>query len=109
VRQLAELYQATIVLKGAGTLVCKPGGTPWLNRTGNPGMASGGTGDVLAGIITALWTQTPDALLAACTGVWAHGTAGDWAAISKGQTSLTATTLTQYLPEAFQMLTTDHS
>jgi NAD(P)H-hydrate epimerase len=109
VRQLAELYQATIVLKGAGTLVCKPGGTPWLNRTGNPGMATGGTGDVLAGMIAALWTQTSDALLAACTGVWAHGTAGDRAAISKGQTSLTATTLTQYLPEAFQILTTGHS
>jgi NAD(P)H-hydrate epimerase len=108
VRQLADHYQATVVLKGSGTLVCKPGCIPWLNRTGNPGMASGGTGDVLAGMIAALWTQTPDALLAACTGVWAHGTAGDRAAISKGQTSLTATTLTQHLPEAFQMLTTGH-
>lgn len=109
VRQIANHYQATVVLKGAGTLVCKPGGVPWLNRTGNPGMASGGTGDVLAGMIATLWTQTADALLAACTGVWAHGTAGDRAAISMGQTSLTATTLTQHLPEAFQMLTTGHS
>jgi len=108
VRQLADHYQATVVLKGAGTLVCKPGGIPWLNRTGNPGMASGGTGDVLAGMIAALWTQTSDALLAACTAVWAHGTAGDRAALSKGQTALTATTLATHLPEAFHILTTGH-
>ncbi len=108
VRQLADHYQATVVLKGAGTLVCKPDGVPWLNRTGNPGMASGGTGDVLAGMITALWTQTSDALLAACTSVWVHGTAGDRAALSKGQTSLTATTLATHLPDAFHVLTTGH-
>jgi ADP-dependent NAD(P)H-hydrate dehydratase / NAD(P)H-hydrate epimerase len=106
VRKLADHYQATVVLKGAGTLVCKPEGTPWLNRTGNPGMASAGMGDVLAGIIGARWAQIPDASVAACMGVWVHGTAGDLAALKQGQTSLTATTLVQNLPEAFQMLTT---
>ena len=104
VRQLADHYQATVVLKGAGTLVCKPGGTPWLNRTGNPGMASGGMGDLLAGMIAALWTQTSDAAQAACTAVWAHGTAGDLFAIPHGHTSLTATALAKHLPEAFHML-----
>jgi len=108
VRQLADRYQATVVLKGSGTLVCNPGGTPWLNRTGNPGMASGGMGDLLAGMIAALWTQTADAARAACTGVWAHGTAGDQAALAQGQTSLTATTLAQHVAEAFQMLPTGH-
>jgi len=106
VRKLADHYQATVVLKGAGTLVCKPEGTPWLNRTGNPGMASAGMGDVLAGIIGSRWAQVPDASVAACMGVWVHGTAGDLAVLKQGQTSLTATTLVQNLPEAFQMLTT---
>jgi hydroxyethylthiazole kinase-like uncharacterized protein yjeF len=104
VRKLADHYQATVVLKGAGTLVCKPEGTPWLNRTGNPGMASAGMGDVLAGIIGARWLQSPDASVAACMGVWTHGTAGDLAALKQGQTSLTATTLVQNIPDAFQNL-----
>jgi len=104
VRKLADHYQATVVLKGAGTLVCKPGGTPWLNRTGNPGMASAGMGDVLAGVIAARWVQLPDALSAACMGVWAHGTAGDLSALKQGQTSLTATTLAQNLPDVFQKI-----
>jgi len=107
VRTLADHYQATVVLKGAGTLVCKPEGAPWLNRTGNPGMASGGMGDLLAGIIGARWAQAPDALAAACMGVWVHGTAGDIAALKQGQPSLTATTLAQNLPDAFQRLTSD--
>ena len=76
----------------------------WINRTGNPGMATGGTGDVLAGMIAALWARGGDGIHAATTAVWAHGTAGDLAAIAHGQTSLTATTLAQYLPMAFQML-----
>jgi NAD(P)H-hydrate epimerase len=106
VRQLADHYQATVVLKGSGSLVCRPEGAPWLNRTGNPGMASAGTGDVLAGVIGARWALGPDAGAAACIGVWAHGTAGDIAALKQGQTSLTATTLAQNLPDAFQKLST---
>jgi NAD(P)H-hydrate epimerase len=76
----------------------------WLNHTGNPGMATGGTGDVLTGMIGALWARGGDALQAAATAVWAHGTAGDLAAIAHSRTSLTATTLAQYLPPAFKVL-----
>jgi NAD(P)H-hydrate epimerase len=105
VRKLADLYQATVILKGAGSLVCKPEGTPWVNRTGNPGMASAGMGDLLAGIIGACWARLPDALSAACMGVWLHGTAGDIGVLKQGQASLTATTVAQNLPDAFQKLT----
>ena len=104
VRQLAETYQATVTLKGSGTLVCAPGGIPRLNRTGNPGMASGGTGDVLAGMTGALWAQGFSAPDAAATAVWAHGTAGDFAAFAESRASLTATALVQRVGMAFQML-----
>jgi NAD(P)H-hydrate epimerase len=104
VRQLADAYQAVVVLKGAGTLVCEPGGVPWLNRTGNPGMASGGTGDVLAGMIGALWARGLGALQAAAISVWAHGAAGDLAALAVSETSLSATSLTAFLGKTFQVL-----
>jgi len=104
VRTLADRYQAVVVLKGAGTLVCEPGGTPWLNRTGNPGMASGGMGDVLAGMAGALWAQGYTATQAAATAVWAHGTAGDFGAFAEGQTGLCATTLARHLGMAFRFL-----
>jgi len=102
VRKLADTYQAVAVLKGAGTLVCAPGGKPLINRTGNPGMATGGAGDVLAGMAAALWARHDDALHAAATAVWAHGTAGDLAALAQGPVSLTATTLAQCLPVALR-------
>lgn len=98
VRKLADTFHATVVLKGAGSLVCAPGGVPLLNRTGNPGMATGGMGDVLAGMAAALWVRGGDAPQAAAAAVWAHGTAGDAAAIAHGQAALTATSLTRYLP-----------
>ena len=104
VRKLADLYQAVTVLKGAGTLVCEPGGTPWLNLTGNPGMASGGMGDVLAGMVGALWAQGMGAVQAATAAVWAHGTAGDFAALAESQTSLSATSLAAQLGAVFQMI-----
>ena len=109
VRKLADTFQAVAVLKGAGSLVCAPGGIPLLNRTGNPGMAAGGMGDVLAGVVGALWARHADGAWAAAAGVWAHGTAGDAAALRQGQASLTATVLAQHLPLAFvEMLTTNH-
>ena len=107
VQDLAETYQATVVLKGAGTLVCEPGGVPRLNRTGNPGMASGGTGDVLAGMVGALWAQGLSASDAAATAVWAHGAAGDFAAFAESRASLSATSLTHRLGIAFQSLERD--
>ena len=104
VRSLADRYQAVVVLKGAGTLVCEPGGVPWLNRTGNPGMASGGMGDVLAGMTGALWAQGLNARQAAATAVWAHGMAGDFFVFAESQTSLCATSLARCLGSSFQLL-----
>ncbi|MEI7899535.1 MAG: NAD(P)H-hydrate dehydratase [bacterium] len=104
VRQLADQYQAVVILKGAGTLVCGPDGVPWLNLTGNPGMAAGGMGDVLAGMVGALWAQGLEAVQAATTAVWAHGTAGDCAAFAESQTALSATSLSARLGTVFQMI-----
>ena len=103
-RKLADTYQAVAILKGAGTLVCEPGGMPWLNMTGNPGMASGGMGDVLAGMVGALWAQGLSQVQAATMAVWAHGTAGDFAALAESQTSLSATALAEQLGAVFQLI-----
>ena len=104
VRKLADLYQAVVILKGAGTLVCAPGGLPWLNLTGNPGMAAGGMGDVLAGMVGALWAQGMAAVQAASAAVWTHGTAGDFAALAASQAALSATALSAQLGLVFQSL-----
>ena len=104
VQDLAETYEATVILKGAGTLVCAPGDIPRLNLTGNPGMATGGTGDILAGMAAALWAQGLTPSDAAATAVWAHGTAGDYAASTESRATLTATTLARHLGAAFREL-----
>ncbi|MBQ7188025.1 MAG: NAD(P)H-hydrate dehydratase [Kiritimatiellae bacterium] len=98
VAALASRYRAVAVLKGAGTLVCEPDGKPWLNRTGNPGMASAGSGDVLAGLIGGWWAQGIPAFAAACIGVWSHGKAGDLAALTEGQSALSARSIIAHLP-----------
>lgn len=104
VRRLAARTGAVVVLKGAGTLVGAPGGTPALNLTGNPGMAGGGAGDVLAGIIAALWAQGLSAEQAARLGVWLHGSAGDFAIWRSGARSVTAHLLAERLDDAFAAL-----
>ncbi len=91
-----------VVLKGAGTLVAAPGVPLAVNLTGNPGMASGGSGDVLAGIIAGLVAQGIPPFGAACAAVWLHGRAGDLAAAEKSQASLIAPDLLDKLPEAFR-------
>lgn len=88
-----------LVLKGAGTVVTD-GERTYINDTGNPGMASGGSGDVLTGLTAALLGQGLEAFDAACLAVWVHGTAGDLAAGQLGQPSVMATDLLDYLPEA---------
>ncbi|MFP4140690.1 MAG: NAD(P)H-hydrate dehydratase [Phycisphaerae bacterium] len=92
-----------LVLKGAGTVVCD-GSRRYTNDTGNPGLATGGTGDVLTGIIAALLGQGLSPFDAACLGVWAHGSAGDLAAETLGEISLIASDLPEYLPQAFAQL-----
>ncbi len=89
-----------LVLKGAGTVVTD-GARLYVNRTGNPGMATGGTGDVLTGLLAALIGQGLAAFDAACLAVHLHGLAGDIAADRVGQVSLIATDLLETLPAAF--------
>lgn len=89
-----------IVLKGAHTAVVCPDKKVYFNNTGNPGMATAGSGDVLAGIITGLLAQGLTSVDAATMGVFIHGEAGDLAKKSFGEVSLMASDLLQYLPEA---------
>ena len=91
------------VLKGAGTVVTD-GRRVYVNETGNPGMATGGSGDVLTGLIAALIGQDLPGFDAACLGAWAHGRAGDLAVEELGQTSLIATDLLDCLPAALAEL-----
>lgn len=79
-KSYAAAHQVILVLKGARTVIATPEGKVYLNPTGNPGMATGGTGDVLAGMIAGLLAQGFEAAHAACLGVWLHGAAGDKAA-----------------------------
>ncbi len=98
--QLAQRTGAIVVLKGAGTIVTD-GKKVYTNKTGNPGMATAGSGDVLTGAITALIGQGLDNFDAAVLGVYIHGMAGDIAAEKLGQTSLIATDIAQALSDAF--------
>jgi NAD(P)H-hydrate epimerase len=83
-RALAASTRATVVLKGASTVIAEPSGMLTLIARGNPGMATGGTGDVLTGVIGSLLAQGRSAELAACAGAWLHAVAGDRAARAHG-------------------------
>ncbi len=96
----AAAYKVVLVLKGAGTVVACPDGKVFVNSTGNPGMATGGTGDALTGMIGGLLAQGYPAMQAACLGVYLHGLAGDLAAKEKGEMGLTAGDLIERIPEA---------
>jgi hydroxyethylthiazole kinase-like uncharacterized protein yjeF len=102
-RKLSEKYNLIIVLKGAHTTVSCPDRSVYFNSSGNPGMACGGSGDVLTGIITALLAQNYSAKEAALAAVFIHGKAGDMAAEEKGLTALTASDIIDFLPEAFKI------
>jgi hydroxyethylthiazole kinase-like uncharacterized protein yjeF len=92
VRKLQEGFGGVAVLKGSGSLVCGPDGLPHVSTTGNPGMASGGMGDVLTGVIAGLLAQGSDLFAAAALGVQLHGAAGDEAA-KAGERGLLASDL----------------
>lgn len=98
---LARKTKAVVALKGAGTVVTD-GERLYINKTGNSGMATAGSGDVLTGVIAALAGQGLDNFDAAVLGVYIHGLAGDIAAEKLGQTSLIATDIIEALPVAFQ-------
>jgi len=98
--QLAQRTNTVVVLKGAGTVVTD-GEKVYINKTGNPGMATAGSGDVMTGIITALLGQGLSDFDAGILGVYIHGLAGDITAEKIGQVSLMATDIIDSLPDAF--------
>jgi NAD(P)H-hydrate epimerase len=101
--QFARAHELIVVLKGHRTLVAAPDGTVWVNPTGNPGMATGGTGDVLTGMVAGVLAQHPGhALEATALAVYLHGQAGDLASAALGERSLVATDLVRFLPESIQ-------
>jgi NAD(P)H-hydrate epimerase len=103
-QQLAERLQGYILLKGHYSALCMPDGHVVFNSTGNSGMATAGSGDVLTGIITGLLARGYDNGMACMLGMYLHGLAGDLAAKDLGKESLVAGDLIRYLPQAFKRL-----
>ncbi|MBP6650722.1 MAG: NAD(P)H-hydrate dehydratase [Bacteroidia bacterium] len=104
--QFAKKYKVIVVLKGAHTCIVDQDGNAWFNSTGNPGMAKGGSGDVLSGILVSLLAQGYPSLEAAQLGVFIHGLAGDEAAGIKTEISMLPSDLIKCLPLAFRKLKT---
>jgi ADP-dependent NAD(P)H-hydrate dehydratase / NAD(P)H-hydrate epimerase len=105
-REFARDHKLVLVLKGSLTIIALPDGTAWVNPTGNPGMATGGTGDILTGMTAGILAQMPnEASHAAVAAAYLHGLAGDIAAETMGEHSLVATDLLTGLPEAFRRAT----
>ncbi|MCG0276449.1 MAG: NAD(P)H-hydrate dehydratase [Thermosediminibacteraceae bacterium] len=103
-KKSCESFQCTVVLKGARTLVASPGNPVLINPTGNPGMATGGSGDVLTGMISAFIARGLSAFEAAAAGVFLHGLAGDIASRKKGEIPLIAGDIIDHISEAFKFL-----
>ncbi|MBN3033278.1 MAG: NAD(P)H-hydrate dehydratase [Candidatus Saganbacteria bacterium] len=98
--EVAKLLKCVVVLKGHRTVVAEAGRAAYINNTGNPGMASGGMGDVLTGLIAGLAAQGLAPFDAAAAGVYLHGLAGDLATKEKGEYGLIASDLVDHIPEA---------
>lgn len=103
-RRFASRWGCTLVLKGSGSVVAFPDGECYVNQTGNPGMARGGSGDVLTGLMAAMLCQLPfrDAV---CAAVYLHGLAGDMAAGELGEYGMTPTDMIRLLPAALKTVT----
>lgn len=106
--QKAKELNCIIILKGHHTFIATPDGKGFFNTTGNPGMATGGTGDVLTGILTGLLAQGYSSTEAAILGVYLHGLAGDIAAQASSREALIAGDVTDRLKDAFLMVKNDH-
>jgi ADP-dependent NAD(P)H-hydrate dehydratase / NAD(P)H-hydrate epimerase len=102
--QKAKEFNIVIVLKGHHTLIATPGSKGFFNSTGNAGMATGGGGDVLTGILTGLLAQGYDSVEAAILGVYIHGFAGDMAAEETSMEAMIAGDITEHLGDAFTAL-----
>ncbi len=103
----ASEHDVYLILKGYRTLTAAPDGRVFINRTGNPGMATGGSGDVLSGILASLLAQLKDPLLAAVAGVYVHGLSGDLAARELSEKALVAGDIIRFLPKALKRLEDD--
>jgi NAD(P)H-hydrate epimerase len=102
-RKFARDHELIVVLKGHRTLVVQPDGEAWVNTTGNPGMSTGGTGDILTGMVAGMIAQNPkQAFVVVLSAVHLHGLSGDVMRESVGEHSLIATDLLPGLPEAFR-------
>jgi NAD(P)H-hydrate epimerase len=102
-RNFARDHDLIVVLKGHRTLVAKPDGEAWVNTTGNPGMSTGGTGDILTGMVAAMIGQNPkESFLSVCAAVYLHGLAGDVMLDRMGEHSMVATDLLVGLPDGFK-------
>lgn len=104
VPRFAQEYGVYIVLKGYRTLIAPPDGYVYVNPTGNPGMATAGTGDVLSGMIASMMIQEDNLLEAILSAVYAHGLSGDIGAEKMGERALTAGNLITHLPSALKRL-----
>lgn len=105
-REFSERYSCVLIIKGASSVILYQG-KGYVNSTGNPGMATAGSGDILAGIIGGLMAQKYNSLQAAQLGVYLHGRAGDFAAASIGYEAITALGILQYLGKAYLELYSD--
>ncbi|OPZ99596.1 MAG: Bifunctional NAD(P)H-hydrate repair enzyme Nnr [Bacteroidetes bacterium ADurb.Bin408] len=103
-KALSVKHKIYIVLKGAYTCITTPEGTAHFNATGNPGMATGGSGDVLTGILLGLLAQGYSSFECAVTGVYIHGLAGDLAAADLTEHAIIATDIINYIPMAYKYL-----
>jgi ADP-dependent NAD(P)H-hydrate dehydratase / NAD(P)H-hydrate epimerase len=101
-KEFANEYNVTVVLKGKDSLVVSPCGTLYINKTGNPGMARGGSGDILSGMIAAFLGQGLSAFDAAKYAVYLHGAAGDLAAKTKTQLGMIASDIVEKIPDAIR-------
>jgi ADP-dependent NAD(P)H-hydrate dehydratase / NAD(P)H-hydrate epimerase len=106
-RKAAADWSAYVILKGSQTVIAAPNGNAWINPTGNPGMATGGTGDVLTGILAGIIAQHGPCAAALCFGVYLHGLAGDIAYADSGEAPLMATDLIRSIPRAYQQFFTE--
>ena len=106
--QQAKSWNLTVLLKGARTLVAAPDGTLYINSTGNPGMATAGSGDVLTGIIAGLIAQGLEITPAAAAGAYLHGMAGDRGSVDLGTYGLLAGDILNYLPQCIKDIFVGH-
>lgn len=100
--EFSEEYGVTLILKGHHTIVTAADGTQYINNTGNSGLATGGSGDVLAGMVASLAARGVREDIAAAVAVYLHGKSGDAAANELGEDSVTATDIIKYFPKTLK-------